>query len=150
MDVRVGLWSKLSNQRTDAFELWCWRRLLRVPWTVACQALCPWNSAGKKLLSNQFFFSGEKKKTKQDNLFKIINRLRHPVPSSPWGAVWSTPALDSSSASIPSLNTFTHPEPGVQLTECPVFLTKRRLLNGFFPLSDTHVHYPHLLPTLFI
>ena len=20
--------------RTDAFELWCWRRLLRVPWTV--------------------------------------------------------------------------------------------------------------------
>ena len=21
-------------QRTDAFELWCWRRLLRVPWTV--------------------------------------------------------------------------------------------------------------------
>ena len=31
MDVRVGLWRKLS-QRTDAFELWCWRRLLRVPW----------------------------------------------------------------------------------------------------------------------
>jgi len=21
-------------QRTDAFELWCWRRLLRVPWTI--------------------------------------------------------------------------------------------------------------------
>ena len=21
-------------QRIDAFELWCWRRLLRVPWTV--------------------------------------------------------------------------------------------------------------------
>ena len=21
-------------QRTDAFELWCWRRLLRVPWTT--------------------------------------------------------------------------------------------------------------------
>ena len=21
-------------QRTDAFELWCWRRLLRVPWTA--------------------------------------------------------------------------------------------------------------------
>ena len=21
-------------QRTDAFEVWCWRRLLRVPWTV--------------------------------------------------------------------------------------------------------------------
>ena len=25
---------KAENQRTDAFELWCYRRLLRVPWTV--------------------------------------------------------------------------------------------------------------------
>ena len=33
MDVRVGLWRKLSR-RIDAFELWCWRRLLRVPWTA--------------------------------------------------------------------------------------------------------------------
>ena len=26
---------KAEHQRTDAFELWCWRRLLRVPWTVS-------------------------------------------------------------------------------------------------------------------
>ena len=25
---------KAERQRTDAFELWCWRRLLRVPWTA--------------------------------------------------------------------------------------------------------------------
>ena len=25
---------KAERQRTDVFELWCWRRLLRVPWTV--------------------------------------------------------------------------------------------------------------------
>ena len=25
---------KVERQRTDAFELWCWRRLLRVPWTA--------------------------------------------------------------------------------------------------------------------
>ena len=25
---------KTKCQRTDAFELWCWRRLLRVPWTA--------------------------------------------------------------------------------------------------------------------
>ena len=25
---------KAENQRTDAFELWCWSRLLRVPWTA--------------------------------------------------------------------------------------------------------------------
>ena len=29
MDVRV---KKAKHQRIDAFELWCWRRLLRVPW----------------------------------------------------------------------------------------------------------------------
>ena len=32
----VWMWEldyKAECQRTDAFELWCWRRLLRVPWT---------------------------------------------------------------------------------------------------------------------
>ena len=33
MDVRVGL-KKAEHWRIDAFELWCWRRLLRVPWTA--------------------------------------------------------------------------------------------------------------------
>ena len=33
MDVRVGLWRRQS-QRIDGFELWCWRRPLRVPWTA--------------------------------------------------------------------------------------------------------------------
>ena len=26
---------KAEHQRIDAFELWCWRRLLRVPWTAS-------------------------------------------------------------------------------------------------------------------
>ena len=25
---------KAEHQRTDAFELWCWRRVLRIPWTA--------------------------------------------------------------------------------------------------------------------
>ena len=25
---------KAKHRRTDAFELWCWRRLLRIPWTA--------------------------------------------------------------------------------------------------------------------
>ena len=25
---------KAEHQRIDAFEMWCWRRLLRVPWTA--------------------------------------------------------------------------------------------------------------------
>ena len=29
---------KAEYQRIDAFELWCWRRLLRVPWTQRDQA----------------------------------------------------------------------------------------------------------------
>ena len=31
-----GNWTikKAEQQRIDAFELWCWRRLLRVPWTA--------------------------------------------------------------------------------------------------------------------
>ena len=34
MDVRLRL-EKAEHQRIDAFfELWCWRRLLRVPWTA--------------------------------------------------------------------------------------------------------------------
>ena len=31
--MRVGL-KKAERRRIDAFELWCWRRLLRVPWTA--------------------------------------------------------------------------------------------------------------------
>ena len=34
MDVRVGTRKKAECWRIDAFELWCWRRLLRVPWTA--------------------------------------------------------------------------------------------------------------------
>ena len=38
MDVRDGCESrtikKAERQRIDAFQLWCWRRLLRVPWTA--------------------------------------------------------------------------------------------------------------------
>ena len=32
--VMYGCESWTERQRTDAFELWCWRRLLRAPWTA--------------------------------------------------------------------------------------------------------------------
>ena len=32
--MRVGLIKKAEYQSIDAFELWYWRRLLRVPWTA--------------------------------------------------------------------------------------------------------------------
>ena len=32
---RCEIWTKKKAEcRIDAFELWCWRRLLRVPWTA--------------------------------------------------------------------------------------------------------------------
>ena len=33
---RYETWTikKAEHRRTDAFELWCWRRLLRIPWTA--------------------------------------------------------------------------------------------------------------------
>ena len=33
MNIRYGI-KKTERQRIDALELWCWRRLLRVPWTA--------------------------------------------------------------------------------------------------------------------
>ena len=34
MDVRVGLLGKLSAKKLMLLKLWCWKRLLRVPWTA--------------------------------------------------------------------------------------------------------------------
>ena len=33
MDMSLTI-KKAEHRRIDAFELWCWRRLLRVPWTA--------------------------------------------------------------------------------------------------------------------
>ena len=43
---------KAECQRIDAFELWCWRRLLRVPWTAKIQPAHsegdqPWDFFGR-------------------------------------------------------------------------------------------------------
>ena len=38
---------KAEHQRSDAFELWCWRRLLRVPWT-SCEEIKPVNPKGNR------------------------------------------------------------------------------------------------------
>ena len=60
MDVRVGL--KAERQRIDAFELWCWRRFLRVPWTARrsnqsiLKEISPWISLeGMLKLKPQYF-----------------------------------------------------------------------------------------------
>ena len=44
---------KAGCQRTDAFELWCWRRLLRVPWTART-----WNQSILKAVSPEYSLEG--------------------------------------------------------------------------------------------
>ena len=44
---------KAEHQRIDAFELWCWRRLLRVPWTARRS-----NQSNLKELSPEYSLEG--------------------------------------------------------------------------------------------
>ena len=49
---------KTELQRIDAFELWCWRRLLRVPWTARrsiLKEISPEYSLEALMLKLQFF-----------------------------------------------------------------------------------------------
>ena len=54
---REGL-KKSECQRTDAFELWCWRKLLRVPWTARrsiLKEISPEYSLEGQMLKLQYF-----------------------------------------------------------------------------------------------
>ena len=58
-----GSWTikKAERRRIDAFELWCWRRLLRVPWTARrsnqsiLKEICPEYSLERLMLEVQYF-----------------------------------------------------------------------------------------------
>ena len=62
---------KAEHCRIDASELWCWRRLLRAPWTarrsnqsilkeICTRLLCPWDSSGKRTVEGcRFLHPGD-------------------------------------------------------------------------------------------
>jgi len=54
--------NKAECQRIDAFELWCWRRLLRVPWTARRS-----NHSTLKEISPEFSLEGLMLKLKLQN-----------------------------------------------------------------------------------
>ena len=54
-----GTTKKAECQRIDAFELWCWRRLLRVPWTARRS-----NQSILKEISSEYSMEGLKLKLK--------------------------------------------------------------------------------------
>ena len=55
---------KAEHWRINAFELWCWRRLLRVPWTARrskqpiLKEISPWCSLEGKMLKLKLQYSG--------------------------------------------------------------------------------------------
>ena len=63
--ARCESWAikKAEHQIIDAFELWCWRRLLRVPWTTRRS-----NQSILKEISPEFSLEGQMLKLKSNTL----------------------------------------------------------------------------------
>ena len=59
---------KAEHQRIDAFELWCWRRLLRVPWTARS------NQSILKEISSECSLEGLMLKLKLQSLGHLMQR----------------------------------------------------------------------------
>ena len=60
---------KAEHQRIDAFELWCWRRLLRVPWTAGRS-----NQSILKEISSEYSVEGLMLKLKLQYFGHLIRR----------------------------------------------------------------------------
>ena len=60
---------KTESQRTDAFELWCWRRLLKVPWTAKRS-----NQSILKEISPEYSLEGLMLKLKLQNSGDLMPR----------------------------------------------------------------------------
>ena len=68
---------KAEHQTVDAFELWCWRRLLRVPWTARGS-----NQSILKEINHEYSLEGLMLKLKLQNfrlLMRRANSLEKPL-----------------------------------------------------------------------
>ena len=63
---------KAEHRRTDTFELWCWRRLLRVPWTAR-----RYNQSTLKEISLEYSLEGLMLKVKLQYLANRCEELTH-------------------------------------------------------------------------
>ena len=61
---------KVEHRRIDAFELWCWRRLLRVPWTARGS-----NQSILKEISSECSFEGMMLKLKLQYFGHLLRRV---------------------------------------------------------------------------
>ena len=60
---------KAENLRIDAFELWCWRRLLRVPWTTRRS-----NQSTLKEINHEYSLEGLMLKLKLQHFSHLMQR----------------------------------------------------------------------------
>ena len=67
---------KAEHQRIDAFDLWCWRRLLRVPWTARRA-----NQSILKEISPEYSLEGLMLKLKRQYL---ATWCKEPTQKRPW------------------------------------------------------------------
>ena len=72
----VWMW-ELEHRRIDAFELWCWRRLLRISWTV----MRP-NQSILKEINPGIFLEGMMLKLKLQYFGHLMRRVDH------WKRLW--------------------------------------------------------------
>ena len=63
---------KAERRRTDAFQLWCWRRLLRVPWTARRS-----NQSTLKEISPEYSLEGLMLKLKLQHFGHLCEKLIH-------------------------------------------------------------------------
>ena len=61
---------KAERRRIDAFELWCWKRLLRVPWTARRS-----NQSILKEISSEYLLEGLMLKLKPQYFGHVMQRI---------------------------------------------------------------------------
>ena len=62
---------KAVSQRVDAFELWCWRRLLRAPWTAGRS-----NQSVLREINTEYSFEGLMLKLKLQHFGHLMKLIR--------------------------------------------------------------------------
>ena len=129
---------KAEHQRIDAFELWCWRRHLRVRWTsrISNQSILKeispeYSLEGLILKLKLQYFGHPMQRTdsleKTLNSVQLLNRVR----------LFVTPCTAAHQASLPITNSWSPSKPmsieSVMLSKHLVFCCPLLLLPSIFP-----------------
>ena len=102
---------KAERQRIDAFELWCWRRLLRVPWTATRS-----NQSILKEISPEYSLEGLMLKLKLQSFGHLMQRADSWRPHEPQHT--RPPCPSPNSQSLPKLMSIESVMPSSHLILC--------------------------------